>query len=123
MIEHGDQLDALDRRLFDLLDENGFIVIFVLWCVSLALASDSFLTGRNLFAVLRQASIVSLVAIGEMIVLLVSADMSEVLGLAHRVVAICAGRVVAELDGDPARWEEVLRYAVGAQPYARRGLT
>lgn len=85
-----------DRRLFDLPDENGFIVIFVPWYVSLALASDSFLTERNLFTVLQQASSVSLVAIGEMIVLLVSADMSEVLGLAHRVLAMCAGRVMAE---------------------------
>ncbi len=123
MIEHGDQLDALGSPPVRFAGRERLRRHFVLWYVYLALASDSFLTERNLFTVLRQASIVSLVAIGEMMVLLVSADISEVLGLAHRVLVMCAGRVVAELDGDPARREEVLRQAVGTQPYARRGLT
>jgi ribose transport system permease protein len=51
--------------------ENGFIVIFILWCVFLSLATDAFLTPLNLFTVLRQTAIVSIVAIGEMLVMLI----------------------------------------------------
>jgi ABC-type sugar transport system ATPase subunit len=44
-------------------------------------------------------------------VLLISSDITEALGLAHRVLVMRSGRVVAELDGDPARAGEVLSHA------------
>ena len=58
------------RRFLERAGENGFIVIFVLWCIYLSLVTDAFLTPRNIFTVLRQTSIVSIVAIGEMLVML-----------------------------------------------------
>ncbi|CAG0931714.1 Ribose import permease protein RbsC [Thermoflexales bacterium] len=61
------------RRVLDFVGENGFIVIFILWCLLLALATDNFLTWRNIFTVLQQSAIVSIVAIGEMLVLLTGA--------------------------------------------------
>jgi ribose transport system permease protein len=58
------------RRTLELLGENGFIFIFFIWAVYLSFATDSFLTSRNIFTVLRQAAIVSIVGIGEMLVML-----------------------------------------------------
>lgn len=44
-------------------------------------------------------------------VLLISSDVEEVLGLAHRVVVMRSGRVVAELDGATATEQDVLEAA------------
>ena len=78
------------RRVLDLVGENGFIVIFILWCVYLSFATDAFLTSRNIFTVLRQASIVSIVAIGEMLVMLMGAmdiSLAAVLGFSGVITA------------------------------------
>jgi ribose transport system permease protein len=58
------------RRILELLGENGFIFIFIIWAIYLTFATDVFLTSRNIFTVLRQAAIVSIVGIGEMLVML-----------------------------------------------------
>jgi ribose/xylose/arabinose/galactoside ABC-type transport system permease subunit len=57
----------------DFVGENGFIVIFILWCLFLALTTDKFLTPRNILTVLQQSAIVGIVAIGEMLVMLTGA--------------------------------------------------
>jgi ribose/xylose/arabinose/galactoside ABC-type transport system permease subunit len=78
------------RRALDFLGENGFIVIFVLWCLFLELATRRFATEDNLFTVLRQASIVSIVAIGETLVLLTGAmdvSLAAILGFCGMVTA------------------------------------
>jgi ribose transport system permease protein len=78
------------RRIIDLVGENGFIVIFILWCAYLSVATDAFFTSRNFFTVLRQASIVSIVAIGEMLVMLMGAmdiSLAAVLGFSGVIVA------------------------------------
>jgi ABC-type sugar transport system ATPase subunit len=46
-------------------------------------------------------------------VLLISSELEEVLGLAHRVLVIRAGRIVAELTGEQANEETVMRAAFG----------
>jgi ABC-type sugar transport system ATPase subunit len=46
-------------------------------------------------------------------VLLISSELEEVLGLAHRVLVIRAGRIVAELAGEQADEETVMRAAFG----------
>ncbi len=72
------------RRLIDLVGENGFIIIFVLWCLYLSVATHTFLTVTNLTLVLRQSAIIGIVAIGEtLIVLLGGMDISlaSVLGI------------------------------------------
>ncbi len=54
---------TFDRRhLIDLIGENGFIIIFVLWCLYLSLATHTFLTVTNLTLVLRQSAIIGIVA-------------------------------------------------------------
>lgn len=78
------------RRWIDLIGENGFIVIFIVWCIYLTLASDKFLTSNNIFTILRQASIVSIVAIGEMLVMLLGAmdiSLAAILGFSGVFVA------------------------------------
>ena len=78
------------RRLIDALGENGFIVIFIAWCVYLSFATAAFLTSQNIFTVLRQASIVSIVAIGEMLVMLMGGmdiSLASVLGFSGVITA------------------------------------
>ena len=58
------------QKLIEIIGENGFIFIFILWVVVLSLTTDTFLKSQNIFTVLRQAAIVSIVAIGEMLVML-----------------------------------------------------
>jgi ribose transport system permease protein len=70
--------------------ENGFIVIFILWCLFLALTTDKFLTPRNILTVLQQSAIVSIVAIGEMLVMLTGAmdvSLPAILGVGGLVTA------------------------------------
>ena len=78
------------RRIVDVLGENGFIVIFIVWCLYLTIATDAFLTSRNIFTVLRQASIVSIVAIGEMLIMLMGAmdiSLAAILGFSGVITA------------------------------------
>jgi ribose transport system permease protein len=68
-------LAARDRtadraRLIDFLAEYGFIVFFAIWVVFLSIATDTFLTERNLLLLLRQASIYGIPAIGATFVIL-----------------------------------------------------
>jgi ribose transport system permease protein len=71
------QSGSLGRRVVDVLGEQGFIVIFILWALFLTVATDSFATPNNIFTVLRQATIIGILAIGEhLIVLLGTMDVS-----------------------------------------------
>jgi ABC-type uncharacterized transport system ATPase subunit len=53
-------------------------------------------------------------------VLLISSDVEEVLGLAHRVLVMRAGRVVAELTGDGMTEAAVLGAAFGTDARVSR---
>ena len=82
------------RRIVNFLGEQGFIVIFVLWALFLAFATDSFATPNNIFTVLRQAAIIGIVAIGEhMVVLLGDMDVSLASILTLTGVAMAAALV------------------------------
>ena len=71
------QTKTTARRVFSFLGENGFIVIFVLWALFLTFNTRNFATANNLFTVLRQASIIGIVAIGaHFITLLGDMDLS-----------------------------------------------
>jgi ribose transport system permease protein len=71
------QKEAFSNRLVRFLGEQGFIVIFLLWALFLSLSTDSFATSSNLFTILRQATIIGILAIGEhLIVLLGTMDIS-----------------------------------------------
>jgi ribose/xylose/arabinose/galactoside ABC-type transport system permease subunit len=74
----------------ELVGENGFIVIFILWCIFLSLATDNFLTPRNIQTVLQQSAIIGVVAIGEMLVMLTGAmdvSLAAILGVSGLVAA------------------------------------
>lgn len=58
------------RRIVNFLGEQGFIVIFVLWALYLTANTNNFATPQNLFTILRQASIIGIVAIGAHLVIL-----------------------------------------------------
>jgi ABC-type sugar transport system ATPase subunit len=49
-------------------------------------------------------------------VLIVSSDLEEVLGLAHRILVMRRGQIVAELDGAQATEDQILRHAFGHAP-------
>jgi ribose transport system permease protein len=80
------------NRALDFLAENGFIVVFALWCLFLAIFTDNFLTPKNLMTVLRQSAAIGIVAIGEALVVLLAAGMdvsvASNLGLAGVLVAL-----------------------------------
>jgi ribose/xylose/arabinose/galactoside ABC-type transport system permease subunit len=77
---------SADRaRVLDFLAEYGFIVFFAIWVVFLSIATDTFMTERNLLLLLRQASIYGIPAIGAtFVILLGELDISfaSVIGLA-----------------------------------------
>lgn len=46
-------------------------------------------------------------------VVLISSEMPELIGLAHRVAVMCAGRITGILSGDDVEEHEIMRYAAG----------
>jgi ABC-type sugar transport system ATPase subunit len=54
-------------------------------------------------------------------VLLISSELEEVLGLAHRVLVVRGGRIVGEFAGDDANEETVMRAAFGETGAAANG--
>jgi ribose transport system ATP-binding protein len=52
-------------------------------------------------------------AAGGRSILLISSELAEILGLAHRVLVMHEGRIVAEMDSQQATQEKILRYALG----------
>jgi ribose transport system ATP-binding protein len=48
-------------------------------------------------------------------VIMVSSEMTEIIGLAHRVMVMHAGRVVGELSGEAIGEEAIVRYAMGLE--------
>jgi ABC-type sugar transport system ATPase subunit len=48
-------------------------------------------------------------------VLLISSELPEILGLAHRILVMRNGRRVAELVDEQTNSEEILRYALGQE--------
>ena len=65
------------QQIINILGEQGFIVIFILWAVFLSFSTDSFATAGNAFTVLRQASIIGIMAIAaHLIILLGDIDLS-----------------------------------------------
>ena len=65
------------RQIIHFLGEQGFIVIFILWALFLSFSTDAFATPNNAFTVLRQASIIGIMAIAaHLIILLGDIDLS-----------------------------------------------
>lgn len=112
VIERSEERRARARRVIGFLGENGFIVIFILWALFLALNTRNFATTQNLFTVLRQASIIGIVAIGaHFIILLGDMDLSLASNLS------LSGVVTAALminQGVEPLWAALIGLGVGA---------
>src|SRR5690242_20606573 len=79
------------RRAIQFIGEQGFIVIFLLWALYLTFNTRNFATANNLFTVLRQASIIGVVAIGaHFIILLGDIDLSLASNLSLSGVVMAA---------------------------------
>jgi len=87
-------LEKIKNKLTNFLGEQGFIIIFIIWAIFLTLTTDSFATSNNLFTVLRQASIIGILAIGEhLIILLGTMDVSLAAILSLTGVSMAAALV------------------------------
>lgn len=85
---------VIKNKLANFLGEQGFIIIFILWAVFLTFTTNSFATSNNLFTVLRQATIIGILAIGEhLIVLLGTMDVSLAAILSLTGVSMAAALV------------------------------
>ncbi len=116
----------------------AILIPLVVVFVALSIGSPAFLSPRNLSIVLDRESAPLLIAdeptrgvdvgsrraIYDLIaaqaakgigVLVISSDAEEVIGLAHRILVIRGGRVVAELEGD-AMTEQNIITAAFAEP-------
>ena len=51
-------------------------------------------------------------------VIIISSDMSEVIGMAHRVAVMHQGNIVGVLSGDEITEHEIMRYATGLKAAA-----
>jgi ribose transport system permease protein len=112
MIEPREERRVRARTVIRFLGENGFIVIFILWALFLAFNTRNFATSQNLFTVLRQASIIGIVAVGaHLIILLGDIDLSlaSTLTLSGVVMAaLMINQAVAPL------WAALVGLGVGA---------
>lgn len=98
-------------KITEFFAREGFIVIFLLWAVYLAIATDTFLTESNVLILLRQAAIFAIIGIGTtMVAILGELDISfgAVLALAG---CLAAARIV---DGAHPLVGLVIALAVGA---------
>lgn len=48
-------------------------------------------------------------------ILMISSELAEILGIAHRILVMHDGNIVADLDAKETKQEELLRYALGEQ--------
>lgn len=53
-------------------------------------------------------------------IILVSSDVSELLGLCHRILVLCQGRITAELSSEEANQEKIMYYATRFSPSPQR---
>jgi ABC-type sugar transport system ATPase subunit len=88
-------------------------VLFAKWLAiePRALLADEPTRGIDVAAKREIHGLIAELAAAGMGVLLISSEIEEVLGLAHRVLVMRAGRVVEELAGDEATEERVMRAA------------
>jgi len=106
-------------KITEFFAREGFIVIFLLWAVYLAIATDTFLTESNVLILLRQAAIFAIIGIGTtMVAILGELDISfgAVLALAG---CLAAARIV---DGAHPLVGLAIAIAVGAAIGLANGL-
>jgi rhamnose transport system ATP-binding protein len=100
-------------------------VLFAKWLAAepKLLIADEPTRGIDVAAKQQIHNLIADLAESGMGVLLISSEIEEVLGLAHRVLVMRRGRVVEELEGDAATQETVMRAAFAAAPARAEGGT
>ena len=112
VIEKGEERRVRARTVISFLGENGFIVIFILWALFLAFNTRNFATTQNLFTVLRQASIIGIVAVGaHFIILLGDIDLSLASTLTLSGVVMAALMINQQVE---PLWAALIGLGVGA---------
>jgi ABC-type sugar transport system ATPase subunit len=93
-------------------------VLFAKWLAAepKLLIADEPTRGIDVAAKQQIHALIADLAEAGMGVLLISSEIEEVLGLAHRVLVMRRGRIVDELAGDEATQETVMRAAFAAPP-------
>lgn len=93
-------------------------VLFAKWLATepKLLIADEPTRGIDVAAKQQIHKLIADLAEGGMAVLLISSEIEEVLGLAHRVLVMRRGRIVEELAGDAATQETVMQAAFTAGP-------
>jgi len=85
------------------------------------LLADEPTRGIDVGAKLAVYALINKLAAEGLGVVFISSELEEVLGLAHRVLVVRLGRIVAEFDGDEATEENVTRAAFGEERHAPTG--
>jgi ABC-type sugar transport system ATPase subunit len=104
---------SIEAPLRSLSGGNQQKVLFAKWLARRpkVLIADEPTRGVDVGAKSQIAELIATLARGGMGVLLISSEIEEVLGLAHRVLVMRSGRIVAEYAGDAATQDAVMRAA------------
>jgi rhamnose transport system ATP-binding protein len=108
---------SLGARVGSLSGGNQQKVLFAKWLAiePRVLIADEPTRGIDVAAKREIHGLIADLAAGGMGVLLISSEIDEVLGLAHRVLVMRGGRVVEELAGESATEERVMRAAFATE--------
>lgn len=111
--ELGVRMDSIEAPVVELSGGNQQKVLFAKWLLRRpkVLLADEPTRGVDVGAKRQIYELLNRLAANGMGVLLVSSEMEEVLGLAHRVLVLRSGRVVASFAGQEATKERVMSYA------------
>jgi ABC-type sugar transport system ATPase subunit len=104
---------SLEAPLRSLSGGNQQKVLFAKWLARRPkmLIADEPTRGVDVGAKSQIAELITKLAAEGMGVLLISSEIEEVLGLAHRVLVMRSGRIVAEYAGEEATQDAVMRAA------------
>jgi len=89
-----------NQKILEIVGENGFIIIFVILVILLSFTTKTFMVQQNIFTVLRQAAIISIVAIGEMLIMLLG-GMDVSLGALLGFSGIVAASLMVKYNFSP----------------------
>jgi ABC-type sugar transport system ATPase subunit len=108
---------SLEAPVVSLSGGNQQKVLFAKWLARgpRLLIADEPTRGVDVGAKSQIAGLIVQLAAGGMAVLLISSEIEEVLGLAHRVLVMRNGRIVAEFAGEAAKQDTVMRAAFAAE--------
>jgi ribose transport system ATP-binding protein len=106
---------SLEAPVVSLSGGNQQKVLFAKWLVRrpIVLLADEPTRGVDVGATAQIHKLIAELAAEGMGVLLISSEIEEVLGLAHRVLVVRGGRIVEEFSGTEATMEAVMAKAFG----------